>query len=69
MTLGARLERDRLERRALRLEHVIGALRTLAHQRATRQGRVPPSLERSLSDFDRELATIRAQLARTPDTA
>ena len=69
MTIGARLERDRLEQRALRLEHVVGSLRTLARQRAVRHGHVPPSLERSLSDFDRELATVRAQLARSPGAA
>lgn len=60
-TLGARLERDRLEERAARLDRVVGALR--ARARAYDDASVPAPLNRSLSDFQGELAAVQAQLA------
>jgi anti-sigma factor RsiW len=60
-TLGARLERDRLEDRAARLDRVVGALR--ARARAYDDASVPAPLNRSLSDFQGELAAVQAMLA------
>ena len=60
-TLGARLERDRLEDRAARLDRVVGALR--ARARAYDDASVPAPLNHSLSDFQGELAAVQALLA------
>jgi hypothetical protein len=65
-TLGARLERDRLQERAARLDRVVGALR--ARARAYDDAAVPPPLSHSLTDFQRELEAARARLA-APRTA
>jgi anti-sigma factor RsiW len=63
VTLGAHLERDRLEERAARLDRVITALR--ARARAYDSTTVPPPLSHSLTDFQVELAAVRARLAVT----
>jgi hypothetical protein len=60
MTLGARLEHDRLKDRASRLDRVVSELR--ARARAYEDGPMPPGLARSLDDFQGELARIRARL-------
>jgi len=62
VTLGARLERDRLRHRAARLEGVVEVLRERA--RGYVPGGVPPALLLSLADFERELGTVRARLGR-----
>jgi anti-sigma factor RsiW len=60
-TLGAHLERDRLEERAARLDRVITALR--ARVRAYDDGAVPPPLSHSLTDFEHELSRVQSRLA------
>lgn len=61
MTLGAELERDRLETRAARLDRVIAALR--ARARAYDDRPVPRPLRHSLMDFQRERRVVRERLA------
>jgi hypothetical protein len=63
MTLGADLERDRLEARAARLDRVIAALR--ARARAYEATAVPRPLRHSLTDFQHELDAVRERLAAT----
>lgn len=62
-TLGARLERDRLQDRAARLDRVVTVLR--ARARDYGDGGAPAALRHSLADFQRELAAVRAQLTRS----
>jgi hypothetical protein len=59
-TLGAALERDRLHQRAARLDRVVAALH--ARARAYETTTVPRPLTLSLTDFQDELAAIRARL-------
>jgi hypothetical protein len=61
MTIGAELERCRLERRALRLELLIALLRERSHSRS-RSGPGMSLLERRISELSRELARIRSKL-------
>lgn len=68
-TLGAYLERHRLEQRVLRLEQVVAALRARAHDRGASGGGVPAPLAASLADFQRELAEVRKALNGQADTA
>ena len=67
MSLADYLERDRLERRAARLDRVIAALR--ARTRAYDAAAVPPPLRHSLTDFQRELDAVRTRLAISTATA
>ena len=62
-TLGAELERDRLQGRAHRLERVVAALHARARDHAVRSGRVPRPLAASLQDFQRELTDVRRLLS------
>ncbi len=62
MTLGAQLERDRLARRAARLDRVVAELRARARFYGDRPA-VPRPLCQALADFQRELARIRRRLA------
>jgi hypothetical protein len=62
-TVGATLERDRLESRAVRLQQVLDILAGIARRHRAEDGSVPPQLERSLLDFHDELARVRARLA------
>jgi hypothetical protein len=61
-TVGAELERVRLERRAVRLQQVLAILASDARGRVDESGAVPVPLARSIADFRGELATVRAQL-------
>lgn len=61
MTLGARLELDRLERRAVRLDRVVAELRSQARTYGDRPA-VPLPLRQSMADFQRELDRIRERL-------
>lgn len=61
MSLGAHLERDRLEERAARLDRVVTALR--ARARSYEDVAVPRPLRGSLQDFQRELDAVREQLS------
>lgn len=61
-TIGERLQRRRLEVRALRIEQVLVALdeRVHAHKAA---GFVPPALARAIRDFRLELVDLHDRLA------
>jgi hypothetical protein len=60
-TLGAQLERTRLEHRARRIERVLVVLR---HQRqdARDRGRVPAGLDHAIVGFGEELGDVRGRL-------
>jgi hypothetical protein len=60
-SLGEQLERIRAEHRARRLERVLDALR--ARVRDYTATAVPIGLSAAVSDFERELTAVRAQLA------
>ena len=62
VSLGARLERDRLQDRAARLDRVVTVLRARTYDYG--EGEAPPALKHSLADFQRELSAVRAQLTR-----
>lgn len=57
-TIGAELERDRLERRARRVTLVIAALR----QQAREAGASPRHLRHVLADFEAQIEAIDARL-------
>ena len=59
-SLGHRLERDRLEQRAVRVRQVIHALRERAVVRDG--GRAPRPLTAAIEDFGRELAELERRL-------
>jgi hypothetical protein len=61
-TLGADLERRRLERRARELQRVLAVLGgRLRDERAQR-----PALQRSIRDFGQQLNEVHAQLWQAP---
>jgi hypothetical protein len=60
-SLGSQLERDRLERRAVRVRQVIDALRERA---SAREGIAPRPLTMAIEDFGRELADLERRLRR-----
>lgn len=61
-SLGAALERQRLEHRARRLERVLAALddRRLYRERA--DGATPPALREAIHDFRTELEAVERRL-------
>jgi hypothetical protein len=61
-TLGSELDRHRLEQRAARVRHVIGALRERAQAREQGHGRAPRPLTAAIEDFGRELAQLERRL-------
>jgi hypothetical protein len=61
-TIGARLERDRLEHRAARLQGVVAVLRERAADARRAGGRPARGLSLALGDFDRELRAVRSHL-------
>lgn len=61
-TLGAALERRRLEHRIVRLERVLASLHDRAVYRAT-QGQVPEPLRQAIAGFDAEVQALRRQLS------
>lgn len=63
-TLAYRLERDRLERRAVRVRQVIRALRERAAVRDDGGG-APRPLAVAIEDFGRELAELERRLRGT----
>lgn len=65
-TLGARLERERLQVRAQRLDRVIVALRDRAVYRHDATGATPAPLKAAMADFDHERKRVRRQLAQFP---
>ena len=62
LTVGAQLERDRLQHRATRLHAVIAALRRRADEERAEGARRAPGLAIALDDFERELDAVRSQL-------
>lgn len=60
-SLGRRLERDRLEQRAVRVRQVIHALRERAD---AREGAAPRPLQAAIQDFARELEDLERRLER-----
>ena len=62
ITVGARLESDRLEHRAVRLQAVVAVLRERAAAQRVSGERPAAGLTAALGDFERELRAVRAQL-------
>jgi len=56
---GDYLEYRRMQSHALRIDRVIVALRT---QACAYSGSCPPALDRCITDFERELATVESRL-------
>jgi hypothetical protein len=63
-TIGAYLERARLERRAAKMESVLSTLRLRAREYAAAAGSVPRPLRLAIDDFDAELSALRGRLGR-----
>jgi hypothetical protein len=61
-TLGAALERDRLEHRVGRLEVAIIALRQRANEQRRGLGAAPRHLGLAIADFEAQVAVIHARL-------
>jgi len=62
ITVGARLEGDRLKHRAVRLQAVVAVLRERAAAQRVSGERPAAGLTAALGDFERELRAVRAQL-------
>lgn len=60
-SLGRSLERDRLERRAVRVRQVMHALRERAEARDS-VGSAPRPLRTAIEDFGRELSDLERRL-------
>jgi hypothetical protein len=61
-TLGAELERDRLEHRASRVTIAIAALRQLAGEHRGQLGGAPVHIRRTIADFEAQLAAMDVRL-------
>jgi hypothetical protein len=61
-TIGAQLERDRLERRARRVTLVIAALREQASERSHPADSVPVHLRHVIADFETQVEAINARV-------
>ena len=61
-TIGAELERDRLERRARRVTLVIAALRQQASEHSRPVGVAPSHLLHVIADFETQVEVINARL-------
>jgi hypothetical protein len=66
LTLGDRLERDRLARRAVRLEAVVAALRARMYAYDASGADVPRPLRDAAATFEADLAGVHRRLMR-PD--
>jgi hypothetical protein len=62
-SIGAALERSRLEHRARRIEQVLSALKERRDLGPQTGGR-PASLDQAIAGFGAELSAVRAQLRR-----
>jgi hypothetical protein len=71
LTLGDRLERDRLERRAVRLEAVVAALRARMDTYDASGAEIPRPLRDAATTFQQDLAGIHRRLLRAdlPETS
>lgn len=61
-TLGAALERDRLEHRMVRTATAVDALRQRAGDHRGELGGAPQYLRRALADFEAQLASLTTRL-------
>jgi hypothetical protein len=61
-TLGAELERDRLEHRAGRFTLAIAALRQRTGEQRTELGGAPRHIHHTIADFEAQLAAMNARL-------
>jgi hypothetical protein len=61
-TLGAELERDRLERRVRHATFVVAALRRVDRERRREQGAVPIHVRRAIVDFEVQINAMNARL-------
>jgi hypothetical protein len=69
-TLGAWLERDRLERRARTVTVAIDVLRHRASEQRRESGAPPLHLRRAIDDFEAQVEAINARLrALAPERA
>ncbi len=61
-TLGAELERDRLERRVRRVTVAISALRERASEHRGEVGSPPRHLRQAIADFEAQIEEMNARL-------
>lgn len=61
-TLGADLERDRLERRVRRATVAISALRERANEHRCELGATPRQLRQAIADFETQIDEMNARL-------
>jgi hypothetical protein len=61
-SLGAALERDRLERRARRMTFAVGSLRQRATERQRELGATPRHLHQVIVDFEVQIEAMNARL-------
>ncbi len=71
-SLGAELERARLERRATRMTFAVGSLRQRANERERNLGPSPRHLQQIIVDFEAQIEAMNARLGqlsweRTPN--
>jgi hypothetical protein len=67
-TLGAALERDRLEHRVSRAAVAVAALRQVASVHRRGLGPPPPHIRRAIADFEAQIAAINARLQELAPT-
>jgi hypothetical protein len=61
-TLGAELERDRLEHRVGRATVAIAVLRRMAGEHRRELGATPPHLGHAIADFEAQIEAMNARL-------
>jgi len=61
-TLGADLERDRLERRVRRMTFALAALRQRATEYRRELGGPPRALRHAIADFEEQIEAMNARL-------
>jgi hypothetical protein len=66
-TLGATLERDRLEYRVSRVSVAISALRQLAGDPRHQAGPPPRHIRHAIADFEAQIASMNARLRDLDD--
>jgi hypothetical protein len=66
-TLGAELERDRLEHRVNRIAVAITVLRDRAREHRRELGGAPVHIRQAIADFEAQLAALNARLLDLAD--
>jgi hypothetical protein len=66
-TLGAELERDRLEHRVNRIAFAIAALRERAREHRRELGGAPMHIRQAIADFEAQSAALNARLLDLAD--